>query len=117
MDCRSRKRGAPGTTRSHIGSLPGWPRSIRATPISSGSSLARRRIAPVRVANASLEPSDATTALEASPSRPLLTVVIPVYNGGDDIVENVRVIQRAVTDALPGEKVELIVVSDGSIDD
>jgi glycosyltransferase involved in cell wall biosynthesis len=97
--------------------LPGWPRSIRATRILSGSSLARRRIAAVRVANASLGPTDATAALEGSPPRPLLTVVIPVYNGGDEIVENVRVIQRAVTEALPGEKVELIVVSDGSIDD
>jgi glycosyltransferase involved in cell wall biosynthesis len=52
-----------------------------------------------------------------APSRPLLTVVVPVYNGGDQIVENVNVIQRAVTAGLPGEEVEVIVVSDGSIDD
>jgi glycosyltransferase involved in cell wall biosynthesis len=46
----------------------------------------------------------------------LLTVVVPVYNGGDDIVENVDVIRRAVAGGLAGEQVELIVVSDGSID-
>jgi glycosyltransferase involved in cell wall biosynthesis len=45
-----------------------------------------------------------------------LTVVVPVYNGGDEIVENVSVIQRSVTEGLAGEDVELIVVSDGSID-
>jgi glycosyltransferase involved in cell wall biosynthesis len=49
--------------------------------------------------------------------RPLLTVVVPVYNGGDQIVDNVNIIQRAVSAGLPGEKVEVIVVSDGSIDD
>jgi glycosyltransferase involved in cell wall biosynthesis len=46
----------------------------------------------------------------------VLTVVVPVYNGGDEIVGNVEVIRRAVADGLPGEEVELIVVSDGSID-
>ncbi len=46
----------------------------------------------------------------------LLTVVVPVYNGGDDIVENVGVIHERVTEGLPGERVEVIVVSDGSID-
>src|SRR5262245_1047052 len=46
----------------------------------------------------------------------LLTVVVPVYNGGDDVVENVEVIRRCVTAGLPDETVELIVVSDGSID-
>lgn len=53
---------------------------------------------------------------ERSRSRPLLTVVVPVYNGGDEIVANVDVIRAAVVDGLPGEGVELIVVSDGSID-
>jgi glycosyltransferase involved in cell wall biosynthesis len=53
---------------------------------------------------------------EGSPSRPLLTVVVPVYNGGEEIVANVDAIRRAVTDGLPGEEIELIVVSDGSID-
>ncbi len=47
---------------------------------------------------------------------PLLTVVVPVYNGGDEIVANVDVIRRAVADGIPGADVELIVVSDGSID-
>ena len=44
----------------------------------------------------------------------MLTVVVPVYNGGDDIVENVAVIRRAAAGALAPEDVELIVVSDGS---
>ena len=52
-----------------------------------------------------------------APSRPLLTVVVPVYNGGDQIVENVGIIQRSIAADLPGEDVEVIVVSDGSIDD
>jgi glycosyl transferase family 2 len=42
--------------------------------------------------------------------------VVPVYNGGDEIVANVDVIRRAVADGLPGETIEVIVVSDGSID-
>ena len=46
----------------------------------------------------------------------LLSVVVPVYNGGEEIVENVETIRRAVTEGLPGDDVELIVVSDGSID-
>jgi glycosyltransferase involved in cell wall biosynthesis len=49
-------------------------------------------------------------------SAPLLTVVVPVYNGGDDIVSNVEQIQRVVADGLAGDELELIVVSDGSID-
>jgi glycosyltransferase involved in cell wall biosynthesis len=53
----------------------------------------------------------------ASSSRPTLTVVVPVYNGGDEIVGNVEVIRRRVSDGLPGETVEMIIVSDGSIDD
>jgi glycosyltransferase involved in cell wall biosynthesis len=48
--------------------------------------------------------------------RPTLSVVVPVYNGGDAIVENVGVIRRAAAGELPPEEVELIVVSDGSID-
>jgi glycosyltransferase involved in cell wall biosynthesis len=47
----------------------------------------------------------------------LLTVVVPVYNGGEGILDNVGVIQRSVAAGLPGEDVEVIVVSDGSIDD
>lgn len=63
--------------------------------------------------------STAVDLLEAGRSslqRPLLTVVVPVYNGGDDVVENVGVIQRTVSERLVDEDVELIVVSDGSID-
>ena len=48
--------------------------------------------------------------------RPLLTVVVPVYNGGDEVVENVDVIRRKVGAGLRDDDVELIVVSDGSID-
>src|SRR5439155_23717959 len=58
----------------------------------------------------------AAPAPRGSRSRPSLTVVVPVYNGGEDIVENVDVIRRVVAGGLPGEEVELIVVSDGSID-
>jgi hypothetical protein len=39
-----------------------------------------------------------------------------VYNGGDEIVDNVTAIQRAVTERLGGDDVEFVVVSDGSID-
>ena len=49
--------------------------------------------------------------------EPVLTAVLPVYNGGEEIVENVGVIRRALADGLPGENVEVIVVSDGSIDE
>jgi glycosyl transferase family 2 len=41
---------------------------------------------------------------------------VPVYNGGDEVVENVGVIHRTVSQQLAGEEVELVVVSDGSID-
>jgi glycosyltransferase involved in cell wall biosynthesis len=47
----------------------------------------------------------------------VLSAVLPVYNGGEEIVGNVDVIRRALTDALPGEEIEVIVVSDGSIDE
>lgn len=47
----------------------------------------------------------------------MLTAILPVYNGGEEIVENVGVIRRALADGLPGEDVEVIVVSDGSIDE
>jgi glycosyltransferase involved in cell wall biosynthesis len=42
--------------------------------------------------------------------------VVPVYNGGEEVVANVEVIREAVSAGLPGEEIELIVVSDGSID-
>jgi glycosyltransferase involved in cell wall biosynthesis len=60
--------------------------------------------------------SPASTQLGTSERRPALTVVVPVYNGGDDIVENVGVIRRAAAAGLSPEEVELLVVSDGSID-
>jgi hypothetical protein len=41
---------------------------------------------------------------------------VPVYNGGEEIVGNVGAIQRAVAAGLPGEPIEVIVVSDGSLD-
>jgi hypothetical protein len=47
----------------------------------------------------------------------VLTAVLPVYNGGAEIVGNVDVIRRALAVGLPGEDVEVIVVSDGSIDE
>jgi glycosyltransferase involved in cell wall biosynthesis len=52
-----------------------------------------------------------------APVRPLLTVVVPVYNGGDDIVANVETIHRVISAGLAaGDGLELVVVSDGSID-
>ena len=48
--------------------------------------------------------------------RPLLSVVIPVYNGGDEIVDNVAIVRAAVTGDLDNSDVEVVVVSDGSID-
>src|ERR671934_590533 len=50
-------------------------------------------------------------------ARPLLTVVVPVYNGGDEIVDNVTAIQRIVAAGLPSDEIEIVVVSDGSLDD
>jgi glycosyltransferase involved in cell wall biosynthesis len=48
--------------------------------------------------------------------RPLLSVVVPVYNGGDEIVDNVAIVRAAVTADLDDRDVEIVVVSDGSID-
>jgi glycosyltransferase involved in cell wall biosynthesis len=48
--------------------------------------------------------------------RPLLSVVIPVYNGGDEIVDNVAIVRAAITTDLDDRDVEIVVVSDGSID-
>jgi Glycosyl transferase family 2 len=52
----------------------------------------------------------------ASATRPLLSVVVPVYNGGEGIVENVDQIRRAVSERVDDDDLELVVVSDGSID-
>jgi glycosyltransferase involved in cell wall biosynthesis len=51
----------------------------------------------------------------ADRKRPLLTVVVPVYNQAGTIVENVSNIRERVERGV-GEPIELIVVSDGSID-
>ena len=40
----------------------------------------------------------------------------PVYNGGEEIVENLALIRSAAARGLPPEDIELIVVSDGSVD-
>jgi glycosyltransferase involved in cell wall biosynthesis len=48
-------------------------------------------------------------------TRPLVTVIVPVYNQAGTIVDNVRTIRERVETGL-GEPVELIVVSDGSVD-
>jgi glycosyltransferase involved in cell wall biosynthesis len=71
----------------------------------------------VRVPTAFPGPAIDVTAAPTAPPRPLLTVVVPVYNGGDQIVENVGVIQQALARGLAGEEIEVIVVSDGSIDE
>jgi glycosyltransferase involved in cell wall biosynthesis len=67
---------------------------------------------------------DSSSGLFTSPAghsdpgtRPVLTVVVPVYNGGEEVVDNLDAIKGAITDGLPHASVELIVVSDGSIDD
>jgi Glycosyl transferase family 2 len=65
-------------------------------------------------ASAGAELADSTPG--ASSSRPLLTVVVPVYNGGEGVVGNVEAIGAVVREGLPHEEVEVIVVSDGSID-
>jgi glycosyltransferase involved in cell wall biosynthesis len=49
--------------------------------------------------------------------EPVLSAVLPVYNGGEEIVDNVGVIRRTLAAGLPDEDVEVIVVSDGSIDE
>ena len=66
----------------------------------------------------STAPGRAVTADDSSGPlpRPQLTVVVPVYNGGDEIVANVETIRRVVAEGLPGEEIEVVVVSDGSID-
>ena len=65
----------------------------------------------------SASPAEVAAAPNEVSTRPLLTAVVPVYNGGDEVVDNVAAIQRALTAGLSGEALEVIVVSDGSIDD
>jgi glycosyltransferase involved in cell wall biosynthesis len=70
------------------------------------------------VTDSSASPGGAVAAAprDRPRSAPLLTVVVPVYNGGEEIVANIEQIQRVVADGLHGEDIELVVVSDGSID-
>jgi len=52
---------------------------------------------------------------QAVAARPLLSVVVPVYNQAGSIAESVQAIQDRVAEALR-DAFELVVVSDGSID-
>jgi glycosyltransferase involved in cell wall biosynthesis len=52
---------------------------------------------------------------DAELARPLLTVIVPVFNMAATIGDNVHTIRRRVEESL-GEEIELIVVSDGSSD-
>jgi glycosyltransferase involved in cell wall biosynthesis len=52
----------------------------------------------------------------APSASPLLSVVVPVFNGGPAIVANIEVIRDAVAERLEPDAVEVVVVSDGSID-
>jgi glycosyltransferase involved in cell wall biosynthesis len=56
-----------------------------------------------------------TEAGKRPETKPLLSVVVPVYNQAATIVENVRTIRERVAAGIR-EPFELIVVSDGSID-
>ena len=67
------------------------------------------------MSSASATPATAAIG-EHSAEGTTLTVVVPVYNGGPGIADNVAVIRRAVVAELGEEHVELVVVSDGSID-
>jgi glycosyltransferase involved in cell wall biosynthesis len=69
----------------------------------------------VRGAN-ELQASERLEAAAPVRRRPLLSVVVPVYNGGAEIVENVAVIRAAVTERVEEGDFEVLVVSDGSID-
>jgi glycosyltransferase involved in cell wall biosynthesis len=59
--------------------------------------------------------SSAAAGGRSPATKPLLSVVVPVYNQAGTIVENVRTIRERVERGLDGS-LELIVVSDGSID-
>ena len=65
------------------------------------------------MAESALTP-DVASEPPSEPARPLLSVVVPVYNQ-PGVAENLRLIRRRVEDGL-GEQVEVIVVSDGSED-
>jgi glycosyltransferase involved in cell wall biosynthesis len=61
-------------------------------------------------------PAGAADGAVVPAPRPLLSVVVPVFNGGDEIVGNVGEIRRAAAGGLEPEDVEIVVVSDGSLD-
>lgn len=61
------------------------------------------------------EVSEAATDDQPARTRPLLSVIVPVYNEVGTIVANIRTIRERVEHELAGP-LELIVVSDGSID-
>ena len=69
----------------------------------------------------SLGPLSSRTSIQTgenvAPTEPtlVLSVVVPVYNEGETIVENIRIISERIGRSLP-EPFELVVVSDGSID-
>jgi glycosyltransferase involved in cell wall biosynthesis len=88
---------------------PGRPRPGR-----TGDSQPRAYDPPVETAVTAVDPGGGQSA--QTPPRPALSVVVPVYDGATTIVENVDAIRRAVEPGIDGE-VELIVVSDGSVDD
>lgn len=50
-------------------------------------------------------------------SRPVFSVVVPVYNGGPEIGANIELIRDAVVGPLGEDAIEIVVVSDGSIDE
>jgi glycosyltransferase involved in cell wall biosynthesis len=79
-----------------------------------GVSRTEPRIVGVRRPITAVQPAAPSHA--EAPSRPVLTVVVPVYNGGEKIIENVAVIRHKAAAGLRPEDVELVVVSDGSID-
>ncbi len=66
-----------------------------------------------------MRPAETVAATEtgerASSPRPLLSVVVPVYNQAGSIVENLRTIRERIGREL-AELTEIVVVSDGSID-
>jgi glycosyltransferase involved in cell wall biosynthesis len=73
------------------------------------------RIDAVRVVSTSSD-FTADVADASGRSRPVLSIVVPVYNGGAEIVDNVETIRGSAAGELAAEEVEVIVVSDGSID-
>src|SRR5205814_2093873 len=105
----ARRRRACGRRRASI-SRPGRTRR-RARPVARDEAGRMRR--GERVAGPSVRArSRGDRIVEA-----VLSAVLPVYNGGAEIVGNVDVIRRALATGLPNEDVEVIVVSDGSIDE